>query len=259
MQVDGRNSLDIVAGAKGDPAWLGWFESPPDPRDLSAWTWHPVQEAGWLMTIRAFDVDGDGDLDVVATDRKGPRRGAFWVENRGPAHAGPDDWQEHRIGPVDDHEAMHNEIADLDGDGLDDVLVAVKGGPIRFHRRSARLPVTWETHLVPMPSGSGTGKSVRVADVDLDGTHDLVVACEHATEGKIGLFWTSYDTAPTRSAWSPRSISGPEGFIYDLVELVDLDGDGDLDVITLEEKGPYLASGYDGRELGVIWYENPAR
>ena len=55
------------------------------------------------------------------------------------------------------------------------------------------------------------------------------------------------------------SINGAEGFIFDLLQLVDLDGDGDLDVITQEEKGPYLAAGYVGKELGVVWYENPAR
>lgn len=38
----------------------------------------------------------------------------------------------------------------------------------------------------------------------------------------------------------------------------DIDKDGDLDVVTVEEKGPYLAKGYKGKELGVIWYENPA-
>ncbi|HOW19468.1 MAG TPA: dockerin type I repeat-containing protein, partial [Phycisphaerae bacterium] len=38
------------------------------------------------------------------------------------------------------------------------------------------------------------------------------------------------------------------------VALVDLDGDGDLDVITTEEEWPP-----DSRGLGVIWYENPTR
>ena len=61
------------------------------------------------------------------------------------------------------------------------------------------------------------------------------------------------------SKWTATSISGPEGFINDLLQLIDLDHDGDLDVVTVEEKGPYLSKGYKGKELGVIWYENPAR
>ena len=100
---------------------------------------------------------------------------------------------------------------------------------------------------------------MKAADIDLDGKTDLVVGCEHATEGKVGVFWLSYERFPTERRWSAHSISGPEGFIYDLIELTDLDGDGDLDVVTLEEKGPYLGEGYQGSELGVIWYENPIR
>ena len=259
MQVDGENSSDLVAGAKGDGAQLGWFESPKDPRNLAGWKWHPLYDAGWLMTIRPYDVDADGNTDILATDRYGHRRGAFWLENPGSAEDVFGPWAEHRIGPVDDHEAMHNTVADLDGDALDDVLVAVKNGPLRYHRRTHVQPTRWETHLIEMPPNSGTGKSVKVADIDLDGVSDVVVACEHATEGKVGVFWMSYETEPTEPQWSPHSISGPEGFIYDLIQLTDLDNDGDLDVVTLEEKGPYLAKGYQGRELGVIWYENPAR
>jgi hypothetical protein len=110
-----------------------------------------------------------------------------------------------------------------------------------------------------MPANCGSGKAVEVADVDGDGKPDLVVTCEHAIEGKTGVFWLAYDKHPTESRWRARSINGAEGFIFDLLQLVDLDGDGDLDVITQEEKGPYLASGYVGRELGVVWYENPGQ
>ena len=47
----------------------------------------------------------------------------------------------------------------------------------------------------------------------------------------------------------PRPIAGPEGAKFDRIELVDLDDDGDLDLVTTEER--------DG--LGVVWYENPVR
>ena len=259
LQVDARHGTDLIAGSKGPDGRIGWFAAPTDPRDLARWVWHPLYKAGWVMTIRLHDMDSDGDADIVATDRTGPSRGALWLENPGPGQPAHDAWSEHRIGPAGDHEAMHNAVSDLDGDGREDVLVAVKGGPIQFHRRNEDRPPSWDTHSIAMPPGAGSGKSVEVADVDLDGKMDLVVACEHATEGKIGVFWLSYGEAATEPNWTPRSVSGPEGFIYDLIQLTDLDGDGDLDVVTLEEKGPYLAAGHQGAELGVIWYENPVR
>ena len=199
-QIDGKHGTDLIAGAKGEGAQIGWFESPPDPRKLAAWKFHALYDAGWIMTIRQQDVDLDGDLDVVATDRTGDRRGALWLENPGQSRAVGTRWGERRIGAVGEYEAMHNAVADLDADGLEDLLVAVKGGPIRYHRRTRQQPPSWETHLIEIPAGGGGGKAVKVADVDLDGQADLIVSCEHATEGKIGVVLA-------RTWWRSRRIT----------------------------------------------------
>ena len=63
------------------------------------------------------------------------------------------------------------------------------------------------------------------------------------------MMWMSNKTSPLEPGWSGHPISGPKGTKYDLVELIDLDGDGDLDVLTCEEV----------ENLGVFWYENPLR
>jgi hypothetical protein len=154
---------------------------------------------------------------------------------------------------------MHNTIGDLDEDGLEDIIVASKDGPILFHRRVSQSPLRWETYPIEIPPGAGGGKAVQVADIDLDGQLDMAVGCENAIDGKIGPFWLSYKQNPTEIHWIPTSISGPDGFINNLIQIADLDDDGDLDVVTVEEKGPYLAKGYKGKELGVIWYEDPER
>ncbi|MBN2310560.1 MAG: hypothetical protein JXR94_16420, partial [Candidatus Hydrogenedentes bacterium] len=52
--------------------------------------------------------------------------------------------------------------------------------------------------------------------------------------------------------WAVYDLSGPQGIKFDLVQLIDLDRDGDLDVLTCEERDA-------GRGLGVIWYENPSQ
>ena len=256
MQVDDKYGIDLVAGCKD--GYISWFESPENPRDLDSWKVHPLLPTRWTMTLSPSDVDQDGDMDVVATERHGSNRGVLWLENPGADEA-TSIWNEHRIGPNNVYEAMHNTVADLDGDGLEDVLNSVKGGPIKFHRRVSQSPLVWETYSIEIPPNGGGGKAVKVGDINLDGQLDIAVSCEHAIDGKIGTYWMSYDQSPTEAKWTPTSISGPEGYINDLIQLTDLDGDGDLDVVTVEEKGPYIARGEKLKELGVIWYENPAR
>ena len=256
MQVDDKHGIDLVAGCKN--GYISWFESPENPRDLSSWKVHPLLPTQWTMTLSPSDMDEDGDIDIVATERRGSNRGALWLENPGAENAGSI-WNAHRIGPKNEYEAMHNTVVDLDGDGLEDVLNSVKGGPLKFHRRLSQSPLVWESYDIEIPPNGGGGKAVKAGDINLDGQLDLAVSCEHANNGKIGTYWLSYDQSPTDATWLPTSISGPEGYINDLIQLTDLDGDGDLDVVTVEEKGPYLARGEKLKELGVIWYENPAR
>ena len=127
------------------------------------------------------------------------------------------------------------------------MILPVSRGPLLWHRRLDASGDPWETHAIAMPPGAGTGKSVRVMDVNRDGRNDLVVSCENAAEGKAGLFWLDAVNGQTHPQWEAHAISGPEGVKFDLLQLVDLDGDGYLDGLTCEER----------EQLGVIWYENP--
>jgi hypothetical protein len=154
----------------------------------------------------------------------------------------------HRIGDGR-REIMFLEYADLDGDGLSDVLGAVKGGDIVWHRRTSKATVAWETRFIAMPANTGSGKAVAVGDIDGDETLDVVFSCEHAGGEKSGVCWLSRPKAGAGSAWQAHEISGPRGVKYDMVKLLDLDADGDLDVLTCEES----------HDLGVVWYENPSR
>jgi hypothetical protein len=96
----------------------------------------------------------------------------------------------------------------------------------------------WPRHTIDSSS--------RAGDVDLDGRPDVVFTCENARDGKRGVMWLSRNGG---GGWDAHDISGPEGVKYDLVELIDLDADGDLDALTCEESA----------NLGVVWYENPTR
>lgn len=199
------------------------------------------------MSLIPVDVDHDGDIDVVATDRKGEGRGTYWFENPGPGFFQVLPWSRHRIGTGDDS-VMFMDWADLDADGLEDVVVATSEKAILFHRREQTILPTWSTYQVALPEGVGTGKGVGVADINLDGRQDIVFSCESAG-GKTGVAYLSYMLTPFDPVWLLHPISDVAGRKFDQVQLLDVDNDADLDVITTEE----------GAGVGVIWYANPIR
>ena len=98
------------------------------------------------MSLRVVDMDGDGDPDVLASDRRGPMRGCRWLENPGPGPAQTEPWPNHLIGGSD-HEVMFLTVADLDVDGADDVLCATRDNGLLFLRRLGEQN-QWESHRV---------------------------------------------------------------------------------------------------------------
>ena len=232
MQIDGKHGPDLIVGSKGGDGAIGWLQAPADARDLDRWRYHRLRDVGWIMSLIARDMDGDGDDDVLYSDRKGPKRGVGWLENPGPARAGSlRPWTDHVIGATD------REVMFIDPQPV----AAVKAAELIAFQRDANG--AWQSRTIAYPPEMGGAKAVRVGDIDLDGRPDLVMTCEHATKPKSGVKWMSM------SGGVGHDIAGPAGVKFDRIELVDLDGDGDLDVITCEERD----------QLGVIWYENPTR
>jgi len=241
--VDGQHGPDVIVASKGGNATIGWLESPQDPRDLEAWKLHKLYDAGWIMSLQLVDVDRDGDRDVLASDRKGSRRGVLWLENPGPANASKP-WAEHRIG-ANGKEVMFLDAHDRADDGSLEVFAAVKPNLVYRFTPPDSSGGMWSEESFAIDAAIGTSKGIAAGDIDLDGSIDLVFSCEHADPPKSGVVWIDGSS----EAKEVLDISGERGIKFDRLELIDLDADGDLDVITCEER----------HNLGVIWYENPTR
>ena len=236
-QVDGEHGLDLIIAGKGANGEIGWLAAPENPRHLGAWRYETIFPIGWVMSIQLMDMDGDGDDDVLYDDRKGAARGIYWLERKDGR------WRRHRI-PDSDRENMFLSTGDLDQDGRDDIICAVRGGPIVCYRRAGD---GWVLQEIPLPDGVGTGKSAAIVDVDVDGRNDVIFSCENAGGRLSGLRWMSWERDPILGPWRSHEIGGAKGSKFDHIALDDVDGDGDPDVITCEERD----------QLGVIWYENP--
>jgi hypothetical protein len=248
--VNIRWGPDLFVGSKGVNGSVGWLEVPQDARNVSQWRWHQLRSAGWIMSLIPRDMDDDGDVDVVCSDRKGARRGVFWLENPGPDRAVRGHrWVEHAIG-ADRYEVMFIDLCDLDQDGQRDILAATLDGKMIWLQPSATASSGWKETAIGNPFQVPRGKAVRAGDIDLDGTPDIVHSAEKQGQGVTpGVAWLKSPGSALTGRWLEHDVSRDVGLKFDLVELLDLDRDGDLDIMTCEERS----------NLGVIWYENPTR
>lgn len=239
LPIAQRDRPSLVIGSKDPNGQVGWLDASASPRDVSRWTWRKLRTAGWVMSLIAEDMNGDGDQDILFSDRKGPATGVHWLERTDDANV----WPEHEIG-ARGREVMFITTGDIDGDGDRDIAAAVKPRDIVLFLREDGKGMQWRTETISFSEAFGTSKAVCIAEIDNDGKQDLAVTCEQA-EAASGVFWLSRGADGT---WNERDIAGDLGIKYDLIVPVDLDLDGDIDLITCEE-----------REINaVIWYENPA-
>ncbi|PUZ27210.1 Repeat domain-containing protein [Chitinophaga costaii] len=260
IQLDNKNGIDLVIGGKKDndsfpQPYIGWLQSPKNPRNLADWKWISLAKVSWVMSIFTNDINNDGLPDIVYSDRKGDTKGCWWLENPGEEHIA-EHWQKHNIGGDTTHTEFFMDLGDLDGDQRTDVLAATLEDSIHFIRKMSDDGLQWKTYKISYPMKVGSAKGITIADLDGDGKKELVLSFEHAYTPNSGIVYLKSSRSVYDKGWLRNEISGPNGIKYDLIPDIDLDGDGDPDIISTEENNN-SANGNGG--LGIIWYENPGK
>jgi len=163
MDLDG--DLDILSAGKLDSA-IRWYEN----ADGSATTWieHSVEEDLYYPRhAYASDLDGDGDLDILAAGGKSKTSGIVcWWEN---TDGSTDNWTQHFID--DDFPGPFSILqCDVDQDGdMDAVSGSLTYSEIWWWENQNNAS-TWEKHLLGSFSAPGM---VSSADLNSDGIIEL--------------------------------------------------------------------------------------
>jgi hypothetical protein len=173
----------------------GWYESPADPLKPGNWNFHRYQfskKGGAQMLV--FDIDGDGDNDVVSSTAA-HAWGLAWFENHQSKKAkGQTYFKKHVLIPEDKSPGVggvtfsqaHSLIeGDFNGDGLTDFATGKRYWAHNGNDPDSDKPAVlyWfelvrddkGAHFIPhlLDSDSGAGTQLAAADVNGDGLTDL--------------------------------------------------------------------------------------
>lgn len=200
----GTNTIVVPSNLAAVPSQAPW-----PMRELSEWS-----EGEQIV---AHDIDTDGDLDLMT--------GSNWLRND------DDTWVPVEIFELGSGLPDRIVFGDVDGDGDDDVVIGNghdPNGELSWYERPDDPEADWEQHLV---ANLTNPQSVDVADLDDDGDVDIVVG-EHDMDDLARSRLLIYENLGAGAGWSAHPVhTGDEH--HDGAHLVDLDGDGDLDIASI--------------------------
>ena len=215
--------MDILAGTF-------WFEAP-------AWKRHEIDAPKIYKTTDysstflefAMDVNHDGWADVIRVPI--PGEAGTWYENPGTAKGY---WKEHQL-----FHSIGNESPasyDIDGDGVQDLVCAdSKDKKMVWLSAPGHGDTSWTRHIISNDSLRGTDRythGLGFGDMNKDGRTDIVM--------HQGWWEAPADRKQEDWTFHPADLGDDCSQMY----VMDLDGDGDMDVITAS-----------AHKYGIWWHE----
>ncbi len=248
---------------------LAWFELAG-----GKWVKHVVSQQSYGHGIGVGDVNGDGRNDILTA--------SGWLEAPPDVHAAGDwkfhatDWDQHPIAPAGSvHDGAPPSgspararfgflyVLDINGDGRNDVLTTMAHDyGICWYEQTA--DGQWTQHVIDS-SWSQSHASILV-DLNGDGQPDLVTGkryfahngADPGAREPLGVYWYEYRKAP------PAAGNGGVEWVRHIVEYGgrmgggmqivarDMDGDGDLDLVSGGKTGVFLAENLTRSSAGTL-------
>ena len=212
LLVKGRHSPRVDRVLFGDGR--GGF---PRTRDVSA-----VADRSYSGSL--VDVDRDGDLDIVMSNDAPDPKVVHLNDGAGNFTLGGTYGQPSWV-------TRNATVADMNGDGLPDIIVANRTGPgpganyICLNQGGGRF----DADCIVFSRESAT--TITAADVNRDGFMDLVVP--HRDGGQSHVYVN--DGKPGAPAFT-RVAFGPARATIRVSDVGDFDADGRLDIVTADER-----------------------
>lgn len=227
IDMDDDGDLDVLSCSISNQS-IVWYEN------LDGFGTYGNQNiVGILNEVRvafASDIDGDGDMDVLATS-SGEDRVVLYRKNANGSFS-------NAILLTLEEGAFDVKTFDIDNDGDQDVVyISFSGARLQWLENIDGSGNFGPPQLIS--NNTPAGSHIQGDDIDGDGDIDIVAA--------IGQLDTAawYENVDGLGAFSNANIITTNADGIAGVDIADMDGDGDLDVLSASIS-----------DLKVAWYEN---
>jgi len=205
LDVNGDGRMDFVTGG-----WFGeslrWHENPGTDGE---WPAHEIAKVGNVETVRGWDLDNDGVVEIVPNTPNSP---LHYFKLEGPGNFvryGVGDYKSHGLG-----------FGDINGDGKGDFIV--KNGWIENRGDNG-----WEFHP-DFDMGDHASIPIIVTDLNGDGRNDLIAGTAH----DYGLYWYEQQVGADGTRSFKKHLIDDTASQYHELVWADITGDGKPELIT---------------------------
>uniref|UniRef100_UPI0034DFBD61 FG-GAP-like repeat-containing protein n=1 Tax=Candidatus Thiodubiliella endoseptemdiera TaxID=2738886 RepID=UPI0034DFBD61 len=244
--IDGDGDLDLVVGEiNGTLKYYQNTSSTSNPAyEVKTGGSNPFYgiDVGGSSTPTLADIDGDGDLDLVMGDEDGTLK---YYQNTGttsnPAYE-VKTGDSNPFNGIDVGNLSAPTLADIDGDDDLDLVVGESDGTLKYYQNTG----TTSNPAYEAKTGDdnpfngidvGYSSSPILVDIDGDGDLDLVVGEYYGTLKYYQNTGTTSNPAYEVKTGDSNPFNGIDVEFYSVPTLADIDGDGDLDLVTGEQDG----------------------
>jgi len=236
--VIGDESKEIFTTIRGSEKGyiLGFnsvFTSGPDIYNIDS---NPTSISGFAAvdqelwgTPAIADIDNDGIMEVVVATRNYHNHNENYLYAYEVNDSDNNEYPDEQFAPVDiDYDVWRGcVLEDLDADGDMEIIFTDQQGRVRVYDHQGTILSNWNS--IQVTCGSDSYGIPAVADLDNDGTMEIIVGFDKTTSINGSIHIWDHDATPYQGTGSQIYASG-ESFAS-APTIADIDADGDLEII----------------------------